>query len=97
MLYVIQNAVKQYRYMHKSREADQQENRRVMAEMAAASDGCVDKLLRRFVEHHALHDELLAGMLQRLARKDFDRPDVVRRGGGGGCCCCYCCCCWPLR
>ena len=74
----MQNAAKQYQRQHESREGAQQQSRRLIADLAEASRGCIDKLLKRVVKHHELHASLLAAMGQRLARKDFDRPEVVR-------------------
>lgn len=70
--------MKHYEQLHQNRDAAQQESRRVIAEMAAASSGRVDRLLRRFVQHHELHDSKLLEMVQRVAQRDFDRPEVVR-------------------
>jgi hypothetical protein len=78
----LQGAVKLYNQMHESREMAIEDNKKIMAEMAATTGSVLEKLVSRFVSHHELQDSHLDSMLHTLAEKDFHRPVVVSIFGG---------------
>jgi len=74
-----EGAVKVYNQNHESREAAIDAQRQLIAETTSETNLALDKLIARFVKHHAVRDSHLAAMVHRLGDKDFHRPDVMAR------------------